>query len=74
MNIKPVIISSRGAGVFVDHDGRMEVVADKKSIQIQDTRAFIQQAEGNHHALVFGDHLEDLKVMSNLLDTRFLAV
>ena len=29
MNIKPVIILSRGSGVFVDHDGRMEVVADK---------------------------------------------
>jgi L-fucose isomerase-like protein len=29
MNIKPVIISSRGAGVFVDQDGRMEVVVDQ---------------------------------------------
>ena len=29
MNIKPVIISSRGAGVFVDHDGRMELVLDQ---------------------------------------------
>ena len=29
MNIKPVIISSRGAGVFVDEHGRMEIVMDQ---------------------------------------------
>jgi hypothetical protein len=29
MHIKPVIISSRGAGVFVDQDGRIEVVVDQ---------------------------------------------
>lgn len=29
MHIKPVIISSRGTGVFVDQDGRMEVVVDQ---------------------------------------------
>ena len=29
MNIKPVIITSRGACVFVDKDGRMEVVVDQ---------------------------------------------
>jgi L-fucose isomerase-like protein len=29
MHIKPVIISSRGAGVFVDQDGRIEVIEDQ---------------------------------------------
>jgi len=33
MNIKPLIISSRGAGVFVDPDGRMEVLANKHQTQ-----------------------------------------
>jgi hypothetical protein len=26
MNVKPVFILSRGAGVFVDHNGRIETV------------------------------------------------
>jgi len=43
------------------------------SIQIKDTRAFIQQAEGNHHALVFGNYLDELKMLSALLDTKFLS-
>jgi L-fucose isomerase-like protein len=33
MHIKPVIISSRGAGVFVDQDGRIEVVVDQNQIR-----------------------------------------
>jgi L-fucose isomerase-like protein len=44
------------------------------SIQIENARAFVQQAEGNHHALVFGDYIEDLKMLSDLMDCRFMAV
>lgn len=44
------------------------------TLQIQNTRAFIQQAEGNHHALVFGEYLDDLKALSQMLDCRFLSV
>lgn len=41
------------------------------TIRIQNTREFIQQAEGNHHALVFGNYLDDLEALSRILDCNF---
>ena len=43
------------------------------TIRIEDVRAFIGQAEGNHHILVFGDYLEDLEVLGRVLDYAFTA-
>ena len=37
------------------------------TIEVNDVREFVRQAEGNHHALVFGDCLEDLKVLGEII-------
>jgi L-fucose isomerase-like protein len=44
------------------------------TIQIQNTREFIRQAEGNHHAMVFGDYLEELRNLSAVMDCKFNAL
>ena len=44
------------------------------TIQIQNTRQFIQQAEGNHQALVFGIHLDDLQFLSGILNCNFHSI
>ncbi len=44
------------------------------TIQIQNTRQFIQQAEGNHQALVFGNHLDDLQYLSGVLNCNFHSI
>jgi L-fucose isomerase-like protein len=44
------------------------------TIQIQNTRKFIQQVEGNHHAMVLGNYLTDLEALSHVLDCRFNMV
>jgi L-fucose isomerase-like protein len=37
------------------------------TIKVRNAREFIRRAEGNHHALVFGDYLEDLEVLGELI-------
>ena len=44
------------------------------SIQIHNAREFVQQAEGNHHALVFGDYLDDMESLSSVLGCKFHSV
>ncbi len=44
------------------------------TIQIRDVREFIAEAEGNHHALVLGGYLDDLKALGVLLDCDFVSV
>jgi L-fucose isomerase-like protein len=43
------------------------------TIKINDVRAFIERAEGNHHVMIFGDHLKDLEVLGRLLGYTFTA-
>lgn len=43
------------------------------TIRIKDVRAFIEQAEGNHQVLIFGDYLKDLRVLGHLLGYTFIA-
>jgi L-fucose isomerase-like protein len=40
------------------------------TIKISNAREFIKRAEGNHHALVFGDYLEDLKILGELIGSQ----
>ena len=44
------------------------------TIQINDARGFVRRAEGNHHIAVFGDYLDDLKALCDILDCRFHEV
>ena len=44
------------------------------TIRIQNTREFIKQAEGNHHALVFGNYLNDLEDLSGVLECKFHSI
>lgn len=44
------------------------------TIQIGDAREFVRQAEGNHHVVVFGDHLKGLETLSGILHCKFHAV
>jgi L-fucose isomerase-like protein len=44
------------------------------TIRIRDTREFIRQAEGNHHAMVFGNYLNGLEMLSSLLDCSFQSL
>ncbi len=44
------------------------------TIKIRDTREFIRQAEGNHHAMVFGNYLNGLEMLSSLLDCDFQSL
>lgn len=44
------------------------------TIQIHNAREFVQQAEGNHHALVFGDYLDDMEALSSVLCCKFHPV
>ncbi len=37
------------------------------TIKVDNAREFVRRAEGNHHALVFGDYLENLKVLGELI-------
>lgn len=37
------------------------------TIKVRNAREFVRRAEGNHHALVFGNYLEDLKVWGELM-------
>jgi L-fucose isomerase-like protein len=41
------------------------------TLRIDDVRTFIEQAEGNHQVLVFGDYLRDLEVLGTLLGYAF---
>lgn len=41
------------------------------TIKIPDARGFIREAEGNHHAMVFGNYLDELKTLSKVLDCSF---
>lgn len=43
------------------------------TIQISDVRSFVEQAEGNHHVLVFGDYLKELTILGDLLGYAFRA-
>jgi len=44
------------------------------TIQVQNVREFVRQAEGNHHIVVFGDYLEDLEALCSQLDCEFQSV
>ena len=44
------------------------------TIQINDAREFVQRAEGNHHIAVFGDYMDDLKALCEVLDCRFHSI
>jgi L-fucose isomerase-like protein len=44
------------------------------TIQVQNVREFIRQAEGNHQVAVFGDYLQDLEFMSKVLNFELLLV
>jgi len=41
------------------------------TIRLPDARRFVQKAEGNHHALIFGDCIEKLEALCALLDCEF---
>ena len=41
------------------------------TLQIHNAREFVRQAEGNHHALVFGDYLDDMEALSSVLGCKF---
>jgi L-fucose isomerase-like protein len=41
------------------------------TVEIDNVRQFIRQAEGNHHALVIGQYKEALGELCNLLDCRY---
>jgi L-fucose isomerase-like protein len=43
------------------------------TIKLKDVRAFIDQAEGNHHILIFGDYLKDLEVLGRVLGYGFVT-
>ena len=44
------------------------------TLQIHNAREFVRQAEGNHHALVFGDYLDDMEALSSVLGCKFHPV
>ena len=44
------------------------------TLEIDDAREFVQQAEGNHHVLVFGDYLNELEALCIELGCRFHTV
>ncbi len=44
------------------------------TIRIRDTRDFVRQAEGNHHAMVFGNYLNGLEMLSSVLDCSFKSL
>jgi L-fucose isomerase-like protein len=44
------------------------------TIQVQNVREFIRQAQGNHQVAVFGDYLQDLEFMGKILDCELLLV
>jgi L-fucose isomerase-like protein len=44
------------------------------TIKIQNVRDFIGQAEGNHHGMIFGNYLNDLEVLSDVLDCSFRSL
>jgi L-fucose isomerase-like protein len=41
------------------------------SVRVPDVRRFVQEAEGNHHALVFGDWMGELKELCAVLECEF---
>ena len=41
------------------------------TIKIKNVRDFIEQAQGNHHGMVFGNYLNDLETLSEILDCSF---
>jgi L-fucose isomerase-like protein len=44
------------------------------TIKIHNAREFVQQAEGNHHALVFGEYLDDMEALSSVPGCKFHPV
>jgi L-fucose isomerase-like protein len=42
------------------------------TIQVQNVREFVRQAEGNHQVAAFGDYLQDLEFMSKVLNFELL--
>jgi len=44
------------------------------TIQINDARKFVQRAEGNHHIAVFGDYMDDLKALCDVLDCQIISI
>ena len=44
------------------------------TIKIQNVRDFIGQAEGNHHGMIFGNYLNDLGLLSDVLDCSFRSL
>ena len=44
------------------------------TIKVNSAREFVRRVEGNHHALVFGDCLEDLKVLGEITGFQVHAI
>jgi len=44
------------------------------TIKIKNVRDFIEQAQGNHHGMVFGNYLNDLETLSEILDCSFRSL
>jgi L-fucose isomerase-like protein len=44
------------------------------TIQINDVREFIRKAEGNHHIAIFGDYMDDLNALCEVLDCQFISI
>jgi L-fucose isomerase-like protein len=44
------------------------------TIQINDVREFIRKAEGNHHIAIFGDYMDELKALCEVLDCQFISI
>jgi len=44
------------------------------TIKVENGREFVQQAEGNHHVVVFGEYLEDLQELCRLLHCEFRSL
>jgi hypothetical protein len=42
-------------------------------VRIAHVRRFVEEAEGNHHALVFGNWMEELELLCNVLDCDLTA-
>lgn len=44
------------------------------SIRIKDVRNFIQNTSGNHHVMIYGDYIKELKKLNKLLGVNTIKV
>lgn len=57
-----------GVGDIVEHDWKPYMCRTQVKLKLRSAHRLIQDSIGNHYAMVLGDHLEDLRVTSILLD------